>query len=179
MSTVENDGILFAFKEAEEIAAEPSMDEMPPSEPEVVSAAEAGEDGKPAAEEVPKGDGDVIEDEEVTKGDGDEIAAEEFPKDAAEGGEPPKKKARKESKKRVRRVGLVHTTKPTSPAAVAAVTMPHQIKVHSKHDEKWNQQFDKLVRYKEEHSGSTLVPQCYSEDPRLGRWVHYQRGEFV
>ena len=50
-------------------------------------------------------------------------------------------------------------------------------RVLSKHDEKWNHMFQKLVAYKEAHN-STLVPQCYDSEPRLGRWVHYQRVEY-
>jgi hypothetical protein len=34
-----------------------------------------------------------------------------------------------------------------------------------------------LVEYKKEHN-STMVPQCYDQDQRLGRWVHYQRVEY-
>lgn len=70
---------------------------------------------------------------------------------------------------------------PVPVARAAAVAAPSQaqqqapFKMLSKHDEKWNIMFDKFIGYKEKH-GSTLVPQCYSEDPRLGRWVHYQRG---
>lgn len=53
---------------------------------------------------------------------------------------------------------------------------PNQ-RVLSKHDEKWNGMFGKLLEYKEKNN-NTLVPQCYPQDPRLGRWVHYQRVEF-
>jgi hypothetical protein len=48
---------------------------------------------------------------------------------------------------------------------------------NSKHDEKWNAVFQKLVEYKLKH-GHTMVPQCYKEDQKLGRWVHYQRVEY-
>lgn len=46
----------------------------------------------------------------------------------------------------------------------------------SKHDLKWDMMFDKLVEYKHKFH-NTMVPQCYDQDPRLGRWVHYQRGK--
>jgi len=49
--------------------------------------------------------------------------------------------------------------------------------VQTKHDEKWNEMFERLVLYKEQNDGSTLVPQCYHPFPKLGRWVHYQRGK--
>ncbi|GKY96352.1 hypothetical protein MPSEU_000594900 [Mayamaea pseudoterrestris] len=49
--------------------------------------------------------------------------------------------------------------------------------IYSKHDEKWNAMFQKLADYQKKH-GHTLVPQCYHDDPRLGRWVHYQRVEY-
>jgi Helicase associated domain len=49
--------------------------------------------------------------------------------------------------------------------------------VSTKHDEKWNKSFDKLLEYKAKH-GTTMVPQCYQDDARLGRWVHYQRVEY-
>lgn len=51
--------------------------------------------------------------------------------------------------------------------------------VSTKHDEKWNTMFERLVEYKEKHDGSTNVPQCYDDCPKLGRWVHYQRGTCV
>ena len=38
----------------------------------------------------------------------------------------------------------------------------------------WDEMFQRLVRYKEEHH-TTLVPQMYKKDPRLGNWVHLQR----
>lgn len=49
----------------------------------------------------------------------------------------------------------------------------------TKNEKKWNDSLQKLVKYKNEHEGSTLVPQCYHEDYQLGRWVHYQRGMFL
>lgn len=50
-------------------------------------------------------------------------------------------------------------------------------RVLSKHDEKWNAMFVKLLEFKEKNK-NTLVPQCYTDDQRLGRWVHYQRVEY-
>ncbi|KAG7369107.1 helicase domain protein [Nitzschia inconspicua] len=49
--------------------------------------------------------------------------------------------------------------------------------VSTKHDEKWNERFDRLLEYKAKY-GNTLVPQYYQDDSRLGRWVHYQRVEY-
>ena len=37
--------------------------------------------------------------------------------------------------------------------------------------------FVKLEQFRNQHN-TTLVPQCYDQDPRLGRWVHYQRVEY-
>jgi len=39
----------------------------------------------------------------------------------------------------------------------------------------WMTSYQKLVRYKHEHDGSTRVPQRYEKDPSLGRWVNEQR----
>ena len=50
-------------------------------------------------------------------------------------------------------------------------------RVVTKHDEKWGSMFEKLLEYKKKHN-NTMVPQCYHDDPRLGRWVHYQRVEY-
>lgn len=50
-------------------------------------------------------------------------------------------------------------------------------KVISKHEEKWNWMFDRLVEFQEKFK-HTNVPQMYSDAPRLGRWVHYQRVEY-
>ena len=50
----------------------------------------------------------------------------------------------------------------------------------SKLDKKWNDKFDRLVQYKQEH-GDCLVPQNYKEYkedtllPSLGTWVSHQR----
>jgi len=56
--------------------------------------------------------------------------------------------------------------------------IPNQTqRVLSKHDEKWNAMFVKLLEFKEKNK-NTLVPQCYTDDQRLGRWVHYQRVEY-
>lgn len=48
---------------------------------------------------------------------------------------------------------------------------------YSKHDQKWEDMYKELVKYKEEHN-SMLVPQCYKPNRKLGRWVHYQRVEY-
>lgn len=120
--------------------------------------------------------------------------------------EAPKPK-KKETKKRIRRVGKTSPRKvvkaeknatasssgptdqavsdpstatsgeATSAAAAASLGKNSVARVLSKHDEKWNAMFDKLAAYKSEHN-STLVPQCYDQEPRLGRWVHYQRVEY-
>jgi hypothetical protein len=58
-----------------------------------------------------------------------------------------------------------------------ALEQPSAPVVSTKHDEKWNERFDKLLEYKAKH-GNTMVPQCYQDDTRLGRWVHYQRVEY-
>ncbi|KAL7529442.1 hypothetical protein ACHAXR_004521, partial [Thalassiosira sp. AJA248-18] len=41
-------------------------------------------------------------------------------------------------------------------------------------DNKWDEQFAALQRYKNKH-GNCLVPQKYIDDPKLGRWVKVQR----
>jgi hypothetical protein len=89
-----------------------------------------------------------------------------------------KKKRRVTGEKRTRRVGI------PSPRKDAKLEDPsqagrddHAYKVQSKHDEKWNKMLEALVEYKKEHN-STMVPQCYDQDQRLGRWVHYQRVEY-
>ena len=50
-------------------------------------------------------------------------------------------------------------------------------KVISKHEEKWNWMFDRLLEFREKFH-HTNVPQMYADAPRLGRWVHYQRVEY-
>jgi hypothetical protein len=50
-------------------------------------------------------------------------------------------------------------------------------RVLSKHDQKWLDMLAKLVEYIKQN-GNTAVPQCYHDDPQLGRWVHYQRVEY-
>ena len=42
----------------------------------------------------------------------------------------------------------------------------------------WMDMFHRLVTYKEEHNGPTMVPHSYDEDPQLGQWVHNQRDYF-
>lgn len=80
--------------------------------------------------------------------------------------------------KRQRRVGQRSRSgvamQPMSLSTTAAMESGN-LKVLSKHDEKWNSMLEKLTAYKAEH-GNTLVPQCYAKDTKLGRWVHYQRG---
>lgn len=39
----------------------------------------------------------------------------------------------------------------------------------------WMFMYQKLLHYKQEHNGSTRVPQKYAKDPQLGRWVNEQR----
>jgi hypothetical protein len=75
-------------------------------------------------------------------------------------------------------VGQVGEGMPLSLATTAAVTTTPPFRAHTKHEEKWNEMFDKLQAYKL-HFKSTLVPQCYDQDVRLGRWVHYQRGTCI
>jgi hypothetical protein len=41
-------------------------------------------------------------------------------------------------------------------------------------NEKWMNMFQKLVEYKKQHT-NTRVPRRHNEDPKLGRWVSYQR----
>ena len=52
-----------------------------------------------------------------------------------------------------------------SSSAMANVLSPANQGVLSKHDEKWHSMFQKLMEFKERNK-HTLVPQCYSEDPR-------------
>jgi hypothetical protein len=88
-----------------------------------------------------------------------------------------KKKRRVTGEKRTRRVGIPAPRKDAKledpPQAGSGVDATY--KVLSKHDEKWNKMLEALLEYKKEHN-STMVPQCYDQDQRLGRWVHYQRG---
>jgi hypothetical protein len=41
-------------------------------------------------------------------------------------------------------------------------------------DEQWEEMYQRLVRYKEEH-GECLVPRKYEADPKLSSWVETQR----
>ena len=43
-----------------------------------------------------------------------------------------------------------------------------------KHEGRWEQMFEKLLDYKDEH-GDCLVPNRYEPDPSLGAWVSTQR----
>jgi len=77
-------------------------------------------------------------------------------------------------------IGAVPETPTAMESTAPAIMVPQQPAnqgVLSKHDEKWHAMFQKLIEYKERNK-HTLVPQCYTEDPRLGRWVHYQRVEY-
>lgn len=60
---------------------------------------------------------------------------------------------------------------------IASETLRNCFATQTKHDEKWHEMFQKLVQYKK-FFNHTRVPQCYDQDPRLGRWVHYQRVEY-
>jgi len=48
----------------------------------------------------------------------------------------------------------------------------------SKRDKGWNDMFDKLKLYKADHGGDTNVPQRYSLDDKLGKWVQTQRIQY-
>ena len=76
----------------------------------------------------------------------------------------------------LRNAGLVTTRKDAKleDPSQAGSGVDASYKVHSKHDEKWNKMLEALLEYKKEHN-STMVPQCYDQDQRLGRWVPYQR----
>merc|ERR1712048_745733 len=41
----------------------------------------------------------------------------------------------------------------------------------------WNGMYERLVAYKKEHD-DTNVPQRYSQDPQLGKWVSTQRSAY-
>lgn len=42
------------------------------------------------------------------------------------------------------------------------------------HKQSWEAMFDRLCKFKEKN-GDCVVPSVYSEDPKLGTWVHVQR----
>jgi hypothetical protein len=91
-----------------------------------------------------------------------------------------KKKRRVTGEKRTRRVGIPSPRKDAKledPSQAGRDVHDNAYKVQSKHDEKWNKMLEALVEYKKEQN-STMVPQCYDQDQRLGRWVHYQRVEY-
>lgn len=75
---------------------------------------------------------------------------------------------------RIRRVGK--TPKLEHEDTEHTETTVNQTGFKSKHDLKWDLMFDKLVEYKRKFNNA-MVPQCYDQEPRLGRWVHYQRGK--
>ena len=41
--------------------------------------------------------------------------------------------------------------------------------------ETWNEMYQRLIVYKNEHNGDTKVPRQYNQDPQLGEWVSTQR----
>jgi hypothetical protein len=43
-----------------------------------------------------------------------------------------------------------------------------------KNEQNWDKMFKRLIEYKKQH-GNCDVPQCYENDPPLGKWVHKQR----
>ena len=47
--------------------------------------------------------------------------------------------------------------------------------VWNRRDERWMEMYHKLVEYKSQDHGSTLVPLGYTENPSLGIWVSTQR----
>ncbi|CAJ1961345.1 unnamed protein product [Cylindrotheca closterium] len=188
-----------------EDAVDPIVEQVLQEQPPVDAAAAAMETEAPAADgavETPAPEAAVeAAVEAAAEGKEDDSSKPAVPVPAAAAaakeGETPKKPKRKEIRKRVRRVGKSEPRKfaktdggssnpsgegtlesLTGAAARAdgATTMPTR-RVLSKHDEKWNNMFDKLVEYKKANN-HTLVPQCYHDDPRLGRWVHYQRVEY-
>ena len=42
----------------------------------------------------------------------------------------------------------------------------------------WNEMYQRLVAYKNEHNGDAMVPRSYEQDLQLGNWVHTQRTEY-
>jgi len=160
-----------------------------PAPEQSVEAASAPGDAVKAAEESPAAP--MVEGDATAKPDAAATPANDAPK----------KTKRKETRKRVRRVGKSEPRKfakveasstnasgTTGGAEVVLIdgmtgSAPQSEgtgqtrRVLSKHDEKWNNMFTRLLEYKKANS-HTLVPQCYHDDPRLGRWVHYQRVEY-
>merc|ERR1711957_180371 len=45
------------------------------------------------------------------------------------------------------------------------------------HEDKWMENFQQLLKYKEEH-GNCLVPHTYLPNPLLARWVKRQRRQY-
>ena len=43
------------------------------------------------------------------------------------------------------------------------------------HDKHWNEMYQRLIVYKNEHDGDTKVPRTYKRDRQLANWVHAQR----
>eukprot|EP00980_Cylindrotheca_fusiformis_P026948 scaffold18138_cov128-Cylindrotheca_fusiformis.AAC.14 len=198
MST-EEDKKVPAPAEAAAIESPPELTEGDAAKPESEASPQETEEKAPSQE----ADQTPVEEGKSKEGKSEEGKSEEGKSgEESKGSESSTKKPkRKETKKRVRRVGkteprkILKTEIDSTPAQVAPTeseaappdSAPESAssiearRVLSKHDEKWNAMFDKLVAYKfleQNANGHTLVPQCYHEDPRLGRWVHYQRVEY-
>ena len=47
--------------------------------------------------------------------------------------------------------------------------------MEAKENSNWMGMYQRLISYKEEHDGSTMVPSKYDAYPQLGHWVHRQR----
>lgn len=69
-----------------------------------------------------------------------------------------------------------HRDATTTKTSDATTTTGQNLQYVSKHDEKWLVMLEQLKEYQRVH-GNTEVPQTFPENMRLGRWVHYQRGE--
>lgn len=147
----------------------------------------AGPEEGPELEEGIMDPINVLEAPNNATNDAPKITHESVAQAAASAEEPATKKKRVDgessttssNKPRVRRVGSVVPVAPPQQLVPSPIKTTASGEIISKHDEKWDQMFQKLVAYKMAHNGSTMVPQCYHEDPRLGRWVHYQRGTNV
>ena len=45
-------------------------------------------------------------------------------------------------------------------------------------DKQWDEMFQRLLLYREQHHGNTLIPKRYPPDPRLGTWAATQRVQY-
>jgi len=64
-------------------------------------------------------------------------------------------------------------------SSTATVTVgPATSKEETYYDSKWMGMYRKLIEYKNEHSGSTNVPQNCDKYPQLGKWVTTQRSTY-